>query len=98
MSTYKATHTGVTMSKSLTSFRASSDRKVAPYGRRQGKSPNGMKPLKNSFGLPAGKDYSCKGATDWCLSNCYAGKLEKVFPAVREMLLANWELYEQYAW
>ena len=43
-----------------TVFRASSDRKVAPYGRKQGKSPNGMKPLKNSFGLPAGKDFSCK--------------------------------------
>jgi len=96
VSTYQVTRTGVTMSKSLTSFRASSDRKVAPYGRRQGKSPNGMKPLKNSFGLPAGRDYSCKGATDWCLSNCYAGKLEKVFPAVREMLVANWELFLEH--
>ena len=47
-------------------FRSSSDRKVAPYGRRRGKSPNGMSPLKNSFGLPAGKDYSCDGATEWC--------------------------------
>ena len=53
-----------------TIFRASSDRKVAPYGRKRGKSANGMAPLKNSFGLPAGKDYSCPGATYWCLSNC----------------------------
>ena len=36
-----------------TIFRASSDRKVAPYGRKRGKSANGMAPLKNSFGLPA---------------------------------------------
>jgi len=74
-------------------FRSSSDRKVAPYGRRRGKSPNGMSPLKNSFGLPAGKDYSCDGATEWCLTNCYAGKLEKLFPNVRKLLVHNWDVY-----
>ena len=80
----------------MTVFRASSDRKVAPYGRKRGKSANGMAPLKNSFGLPAGKDYSCPGATDWCLSNCYAGKLEKLFPNVRNLLLENWSLFQEH--
>ena len=95
MSTYKATHIGVTMTKSSTFFRSSSDRKVAPYGRKKGKSPSGMTALKNSFGLPAGKDFSCPGATEWCLSNCYAGKLERLFPTVRNLLLHNWDVYQE---
>jgi hypothetical protein len=42
--------------------------------------------------LPAGKAYSCPGATSVCESVCYAGKLEKVFPTVKKNLLHNWEL------
>jgi hypothetical protein len=48
--------------------------------------------IANTFGLPAGKDYSCPGATSVCESVCYAGKLEKVFPSVKVNLLHNWEL------
>ena len=56
-------------------------------------SPNGKTALiANTFGLPAGKAYSCPGATSICESVCYAGKLEKVYKGVRTNLLHNWEL------
>ena len=66
----------------------SKDRKVT-----NAVSPNGKTPtIANTFGLPAGKSYSCPGATSVCESVCYAGKLEKVFPTVKKNLLHNWEL------
>ena len=66
----------------------SKDRKVA-----NAVTPNGKQAsIANTFGLPAGKNYSCPGATSVCESVCYAGKLEKVFPTVKKNLLHNWEL------
>lgn len=56
------------------------DRKVA-----------GHKSVKNTFGLPAGKNYSCPGATSICERICYAGKIEKRFPNSFKLLLRNWE-------
>ena len=56
-------------------------------------SPNGKTPtIANTFGLPAGKAYSCPGATSVCESVCYAGKLEKIYKGVRDNLLHNWNL------
>jgi len=72
----------------MTKLLRSKDRKVA-----NAVSPNGKTPtIANTFGLPAGKAYSCPGATSVCESVCYAGKLEKVFPTVKKNLLHNWEL------
>lgn len=69
-------------------LKRSNDRKVA-----NAVSPNGKTAtIANTFGLPAGKAYSCPGATSVCESVCYAGKLEKVYKAVRANLLHNWEL------
>jgi len=69
-------------------LKRSHDRKVA-----NAVSPNGKTALiANTFGLPAGKNYSCPGATATCESVCYAGKLEKVYKGVRANLLHNWEL------
>lgn len=66
----------------------SKDRKVT-----NAVSPNGKTAtLANTFGLPAGKAYSCPGATTVCETVCYAGKLEKVFPTVKKNLLHNWDL------
>jgi len=42
--------------------------------------------------MPAGKAYSCPGATTICETVCYAGKLEKLYKAVKANLLHNWEL------
>ena len=69
-------------------LKRSNDRKVT-----NAVSPNGKTPtIANTFGLPAGKAYSCPGATSVCESVCYAGKLEKLYKAVKANLLHNWEL------
>jgi hypothetical protein len=66
----------------------SKDRKVANLVTKNGK----QAAIANTFGLPAGKNYSCPGATTVCESVCYAGRLEKVFPTVKKNLLHNWNL------
>ena len=72
----------------MTKLLRSKDRKVT-----NAVSPNGKTAtLANTFGLPAGKDFSCPGATSVCESVCYAGKLEKLFKGVKANLLHNWEL------
>ena len=72
----------------MTKLLRSKDRKVA-----NAVTPNGKQAsIANTFGLPAGKAYSCPGATSVCESVCYAGRLEKVFPTVKKNLLHNWEL------
>ena len=72
----------------MTKLLRSKDRKVANLVTPNGKQAS----IANTFGLPAGKNYSCPGATCVCESVCYAGKLEKVFPTVKKNLLHNWEL------
>ena len=72
----------------MTKLLRSKDRKVANAVTANGKQAS----IANTFGLPAGKAYSCPGATSVCESVCYAGKLEKVFPSVKKNLLHNWEL------
>ena len=69
-------------------LKRSNDRKVANAVSKNGKTAA----IANTFGLPAGRQYSCPGATSVCESVCYAGKLEKVYKGVRENLLHNWNL------
>jgi ferredoxin len=69
-------------------LKRSNDRKVANAVSKNGKTPT----IANTFGLPAGKDFSCPGATSVCESVCYAGKLEKIYKGVKAVLLHNWEL------
>jgi len=69
-------------------LKRSNDRKVANLVTKSGK----QAAIANTFGLPAGKAYSCPGATSVCESVCYAGKLEKLFKGVKANLLHNWEL------
>ena len=72
----------------MTKLLRSKDRKVT-----NAVSPNGKTAtIANTFGLPAGKDFSCPGATSVCESVCYAGKLEKLFKGVKANLLHNWAL------
>ena len=69
-------------------LKRSNDRKVA-----NAVSPNGKTPtIANTFGLPAGKEYSCPSQTPTCASVCYAGKLERIYKGVRDTLLHNWNL------
>ena len=67
-------------------LKRSHDRKTA-----NAVSPNGKtSKVANAFGLPAGQAYSCPGATTVCESVCYAGKLEKVYKGVRNVLMDNY--------
>ena len=72
----------------MTTLKRSNDRKVANLVTKNGK----QAAIANTFGLPAGKAYSCPGATSICESVCYAGKLEKLFKGVKANLLHNWAL------
>jgi hypothetical protein len=54
----------------------SHDRKVAHTF-----TPSGDSSIANAFGLPAGKAFSCRGATSVCESVCYAGRLEDAYGA-----------------
>jgi hypothetical protein len=72
----------------MTQLKRSYDRKVANLVTKNGK----QAAIANTFGLPAGKEFSCPGATSVCESVCYAGKLEKLFKGVKANLLHNWEL------
>lgn len=69
-------------------LKRSNDRKTANLANRAGKQPL----IANAFGLPAGRAYSCPGATSVCENVCYAGKLEKVFPSMRALLEHNWQI------
>lgn len=70
-----------------TKLKRSKDRKVT-----NAVTKGGGVAIANTFGLPAGRAYSCPGATSVCEGVCYAGKLEKVYKGVREALLHNWAL------
>src|SRR4051812_27954799 len=68
-------------------LRRSADRKVTNLPSPNGKTAK----IANSFGLPAGHEHSCPGATATCERVCYAGKLEKLYKGVREVLVGNLE-------
>ena len=65
----------------------SKDRKVTNMVNKAGKAPL----IANAFGLPSGKAFSCTDQTDFCGSICYAGKLEKVYKGVRDVLVRNFD-------
>lgn len=67
-------------------LKRSKDRKVA-----NSLTPSGGVRIANSFGLPAGKAFSCPNATSVCESICYAGKLEKLYKGVKGALMHNWD-------
>ena len=69
-------------------LKRSKDRKVSNSLTPNGKTAR----IANSFGLPAGRDYSCPSATSVCSKICYAGKLEKIYPSVKANLIHNWDL------
>ena len=76
------------MTTNTLKLKRSNDRKVANLVTKSGK----QAAIANTFGLPAGKNFSCPGATSVCESVCYAGKLEKLFKGVKANLLHNWDL------
>ena len=67
-------------------FKLSTDRKVAFFARPKGSVST------NGFGLPMGREWSCKDATDWCEGVCYA---DLPWPNVQALLHHNWDMYQQ---
>jgi hypothetical protein len=65
----------------------SKDRKVANAVNKSGTQAS----IANTFGLPSGKAFSCPGATSVCETICYAGRLEKVFKGIRDVITSNYE-------
>jgi ferredoxin len=68
-------------------LKRSADRKVTNLVSPNGKTAK----IANSFGLPSGQAFSCPGATSVCEKVCYAGKLEKIYSGVKNVLLHNWD-------
>lgn len=68
-----------------TVLRRSTDRKVTNAVTAGGNAKGA-----NSFGLPSGVAFSCPGATSFCEKICYAGKLEKVYSGVKNIIMGNW--------
>lgn len=69
----------------MITLKRTQDRKTANSVMPSGKASR----IANAFSLPAGKEYSCPGATDFCNSICYAGKLERIYKGFREVVLHN---------
>lgn len=67
-------------------LKRSKDRKVANLANKAGL----VAVIANTFGLPSGSDWSCPNQTSICGKICYAGKLEKVYKGVREVLMHNY--------
>ena len=68
-------------------LRVSTDRKTA-----NSVTKSGNVNIANAFGLPAGSNYSCPGATSACEPICYAGKIERVFKGMRVNVTHNYDL------
>ena len=66
----------------------SSDRKTAAAATPNGK---GVK-VNNAFGLPAGKAFSCPGATPLCEKVCYAGRIEKQYKNFLAVMMHNFDM------
>lgn len=69
-------------------LKVTKDRKVANAVNKAGT----LAAISNTFGLPAGSEYSCGGMTEVCGEICYADRIEDVFPSVKALVLHNWEL------
>lgn len=69
-------------------LKASTDRKTANSATPSGKTAR----IKNAFGLPSGKQFSCPGATTICETVCYAGRMEKQYKNVLAAMLHNWDI------
>lgn len=69
-------------------LKRSKDRKVTNMSTPNGKAPK----VANTFGLPSGAEFSCPGQTSVCGKVCYAGKLERVYKGVSNVLMHNYDL------
>lgn len=71
----------------MITLKRTNDRKTANLANAKGD----KSAIKNAFSLPAGQEFSCPGATKFCESICYAGKLEKLYPSFRALVIHNFD-------
>jgi hypothetical protein len=71
-----------------TALKRTQDRKTANLSNAAGK----QSVIANAFSLPAGREFSCGGATSICERVCYAGKLERIYKGFRAVVLHNWNI------
>lgn len=64
----------------------SSDRKMA-----NSVTDSGNVRIRNTFGLPAGSNYSCPGMTSVCETICYANRIERQYSNVMRAMISNFE-------
>ncbi|AYB70848.1 hypothetical protein SEA_YABOI_270 [Streptomyces phage Yaboi] len=72
----------------MNALKRTNDRKTTVRANKAGK----QSLIKNAFSLPSGKAFSCPGATGVCETICYAGRIEKQYPAFLAVAMHNWEL------
>jgi hypothetical protein len=70
-------------------LKRSSDRKVANTPKNS---------IRNAFGLPAGRAFSCPGATSVCEKVCYAEKIENRWTNVSATMRHNWDILSNASW
>jgi hypothetical protein len=64
----------------------SSDRKMA-----NSVTNSGNVRIRNTFGLPAGSNYSCPGMTSVCEKICYANRIERQYTNVMRSMVSNFD-------
>lgn len=69
-------------------LKMSRDRKVSPLSRWAPAARRWEPMVANSFGLAAGPEASCPGATEFC-KGCYAMRTEKAFPSAGRLVAGN---------
>ena len=72
-------------------LKRSNDRKTTPMANTKGDTSK----IKNTFGLPAGREFSCSGETTFCGARCYGKRIENYLPSVRALLTHNWNLVRE---
>lgn len=70
-------------------LKLSNDRKVSPLSKFAKAAQRWEPEVPNAFGLPAGPQGSCPGATDVCASVCYAARTERVFTSASRLVNHN---------
>lgn len=71
-------------------LKLSNDRKVSPLSRWEAGQKRWAPVVPNAFGLSAGPEGSCPGATEFC-KGCYAANLERAFPSAGRLVAGNLE-------
>ena len=76
----------------MNELKRSNDRKTANMSKQSG--DKWQSKIKNAFGLPAGKEFSCVGETPFCGGICYGKRIEGYLPSVSRFSLLTLYSYQ----